>query len=225
MPWHSTQKISSGTSTPVTVPGPPWSPSGDTGGQQQTTDTAYCSVRIVAGTAGGRKLDVPEGNTTRPTTDRVREATFNVLYSLDAIEGRSFVDLFAGSGALGLEALSRGAAHVTFIERDRAALTALRTNIDRLDFGQQATVHTGDSLRWLANAGHHDVILADPPYDFDDWATLFDAAECDLLVAESNDAIVAPPAWELQRERAYGSTVVTILTPVSGAETISTPAD
>jgi len=73
---------------------------------------------------------VPEGTTTRPTTDRVREATFNALYSMAVIEDATFVDLFAGSGALGLEAISRGAAHVTFVERDRHALAALKQNIE-----------------------------------------------------------------------------------------------
>ena len=82
-------------------------------------------MRIVAGTAGGRKLVVPQGETTRPTSERVREAIFNSLYSLDAIDGADVLDLFAGSGALGLEALSRGAAHATLVETDRNALNAI----------------------------------------------------------------------------------------------------
>ncbi len=168
-------------------------------------------MRIVAGSARGRRLVVPAGSTTRPTTDRVREATFNALFSIDAIEDATFVDLFAGSGALGLEALSRGALHATFVERDRAALSALRSNIDTLGFGDQATVVSTDSLRWLASAGHHDVVLADPPYGFDDWDVVLGTAEADLLVAESNTAIVASEPWVLLRERTYGSTVVTIL--------------
>ena len=169
------------------------------------------AVRIVAGTARGRRLVVPDGSATRPTTDRVREATFNALYSLGAIEGATFVDLFAGSGALGLEALSRGAAQVTFVERDRAALTALRTNIDRLDFDIESTVVSGDSLRWLANAGHRNVILADPPYDFDSWPELLQSADADLVVAEAGRPVEPIEPWELLRERTYGSTVVTIL--------------
>lgn len=168
-------------------------------------------MRIVAGSAKGRRLIVPDGTTTRPTTDRVREATFNALFSLEAIEGMRFVDLFAGSGALGLEALSRGAAHVMFVERDRAALAALRTNVETLRFDDQATVIATESMRWLASAGHHDVILADPPYDFAAWDELLEAADASLLVAESNDPITAAGDWEIQRERTYGSTVVTIL--------------
>ena len=169
-------------------------------------------MRIVSGTAGGRRLIVPDGTTTRPTTDRVREATFNVLFSMNAIEDATFVDLFAGSGALGLEALSRGAAHVTFVERDRAALAALRANIEALRFEDQSTVLATDSLRWLPTAGHFDVMLADPPYDFEAWPQVFAAADADLIVVESNDAVDLPADWESLRERSYGSTVVQIAT-------------
>ncbi len=168
-------------------------------------------VRIVAGSARGRRLVVPDGTSTRPTTDRVREATFNALFSLGVIEDATFVDLFAGSGALGLEALSRGAAHATFVERDRSALTALRTNISTLGFDDQATIVASDSVRWIATAGHHDVVLADPPYGFDSWPQLLATVEADVLVAESNNAIDAVEHWVLVRERTYGSTVVTIL--------------
>lgn len=175
-------------------------------------------MRIVAGSAGGRRLVVPDGSTTRPTTDRVREATFNALFSLNAIEDATFVDLFAGSGALGLEALSRGAAHVTFVERDRHALAAVRENIETLRFEGQATVVSTDSMRWLSSALHHDVVLADPPYGFDEWDLLFASASADLIVAESNDPIQVTEPWESLRTRTYGSTVVTI---VSGPDFVS----
>ena len=143
-------------------------------------------MRIVAGSARGRRLTVPDGNTTRPTTDRVREATFNALFSLDAIEDATFCDLFGGSGALGLEALSRGAAHCTFVERDRAALRALNANIESLGFEDQCTVVNSDSIRWIAHAGHFDVVLADPPYDFDAWGPLLASIDTGLLVVESD---------------------------------------
>jgi len=179
-------------------------------------------MRIVAGSAKGRRLIVPDGTTTRPTTDRVREATFNALYSLDAIEDATFVDLFAGSGALGLEALSRGAARVTFVERDRHALEALRTNIETLRFEEQATVVNSDSMRWLATAAHHDVVLADPPYGFEAWPQLMAAATTELIVAEANDPVEPADGWRVLRERSYGSTVVTMLTsaePSNATET------
>lgn len=169
------------------------------------------AVRIVTGSARRRRLVVPDGLTTRPTTDRVREATFNALFSLDAIEDATFVDLFAGSGALGLEALSRGAAHATFVERDRAALVAVRKNIETLGFEEQATVVAVDSMRWITTASHHDVVLADPPYGFDEWDVLLETANATLIVAESNNPIEIAEPWEMVRERTYGSTVVTIV--------------
>ena len=88
-------------------------------------------MRIVAGELRGRRISAPEGNTTRPTTDMAREAIFNALVSMNAVVGARILDLFAGSGALGIEALSRGALHCTFIERDRDALTSLQENLKK----------------------------------------------------------------------------------------------
>jgi 16S rRNA (guanine966-N2)-methyltransferase len=120
-------------------------------------------MRIVAGQWGGRRLIAPPGRTTRPTSDRVREALFSILGPLD---GERVLDLFAGSGALGLEALSRGAAHGVFVERDRAALGALRANVEAL--GADARVIAGDAGRFLDSAGesgaHYDLVFLDPPY-------------------------------------------------------------
>lgn len=161
---------------------------------------------------------MPEGSNTRPTTDRVREATFNALFSLDAIDDATFCDLFAGSGALGLEALSRGAAHCTFVERDRAALAALRDNIESLGYDDRARVVAADATRWIANAGHFDVVLADPPYDFTDWTGLLVATTAGLVVAESGSPLDTVPGWETIRERSYGSTVVGLLQPRSPQE-------
>ena len=94
--------------------------------------------RVVAGELGGRRLVSPDGTSTRPTTDRVREAIFNSLGSAGLIEGALVADLYAGSGALGIEALSRGAEHCMFVERDRTALRALEANLDALDLGHGA---------------------------------------------------------------------------------------
>jgi 16S rRNA (guanine966-N2)-methyltransferase len=120
-------------------------------------------VRIVAGRWGGRRLVAPPGRTTRPTSDRVREALFSILAPLD---GEEVLDLFAGSGALGLEALSRGAAEATLVERDRAALTALHANVEAL--GADAHVIAGDVAAFLVSAaaagGHYDLVFLDPPY-------------------------------------------------------------
>lgn len=167
-------------------------------------------MRIIAGSARGRRLIVPPGDTTRPTTDRVREATFNALFSMGMVEDHTFCDLFAGTGALGLEALSRGAAHATFVERDRAAIAAIETNIAALDFGDRATVVKADSMRWITTASPIDVLLADPPYGFVAWAELATSANVEVIVAESGDPLEPLDDWDVTRERTYGSSVVTI---------------
>ena len=107
-------------------------------------------MRVVAGELRGRKIEAPEGKTTRPTTDKAREATFNALGSAGVIIDAHVVDAFAGSGALGIEALSRGAAHCTFIERDRDALEVLKRNIDTLGLTDRATIVRGDAMQQLA---------------------------------------------------------------------------
>jgi 16S rRNA (guanine966-N2)-methyltransferase len=120
-------------------------------------------VRVVAGRHRGRTLSAPSGTDTRPTADRVREALFSILGD---VEGRRVLDLFAGSGALGIEALSRGAASATFVERDRRATDVIRANLERLD--EDAEVVARDALRWLRrppDGAAYDLVLLDPPYD------------------------------------------------------------
>ncbi len=122
-------------------------------------------MRIVAGEWRGRKLVAPPGELTRPTADRMRETLFNMLTSrLGSFEGLAVADLFAGSGALGLEALSRGAASCFFVEQDAAAVKAIRANIDSLDARAKTTVQQGSVLSLGAARGAHDLILLDPPY-------------------------------------------------------------
>jgi 16S rRNA (guanine966-N2)-methyltransferase len=123
-------------------------------------------MRVVAGRFGGRRLRAPPGRTTRPTSERVREALFSMLGELD---GEDVLDLFAGSGALGIEALSRGAARVVFVERDRAAIEALNSNLASLDVGEgQAEIRRGDALGALQAARKrgetYDLVFVDPPY-------------------------------------------------------------
>jgi 16S rRNA (guanine966-N2)-methyltransferase len=124
-------------------------------------------VRIVAGEFGGRRLRVPRDGRVRPTADRVREAWMSILAS--ELEGARILDLFAGSGALGLEALSRGAAHATFVELAPGSLEALRANVETLGVGDRATVRRGDALRFVRDLppGAYDVAFADPPYSTD----------------------------------------------------------
>jgi 16S rRNA (guanine966-N2)-methyltransferase len=124
-------------------------------------------VRIVGGEFRGRRLAVPKDDRVRPTADRVREAWMSILG--DALEDARVLDLFAGSGALGLEALSRGAASATFVELAPASLEALRGNIEALGVGPRTAVHRVDALRFVQGleAGSYDVAFADPPYTTD----------------------------------------------------------
>lgn len=122
-------------------------------------------MRIVAGQWRGRKLIAPKGEATRPTADRARETLFNMLTSrLGSFEGLRVADLFAGSGALGLEALSRGAAHCLFVEQDRAAVESIRANITALDARGRTQVETGSVMALRAAAQAYDLLLLDPPY-------------------------------------------------------------
>jgi 16S rRNA (guanine966-N2)-methyltransferase len=171
-------------------------------------------MRVIAGTARGRRLVVPAGTTTRPTPDRVREATFNALGSLGAVVDAAVVDLFAGSGALGIEALSRGAARCTFVDTDRAARDAVAANLASCGLADEATVVAAPAERALADWGRDgtrfDLALLDPPYDFDGWEGLLTALPADLAVAESTHGVAAE-GWSVLREKRYGRTYVTIL--------------
>ncbi|PKP65121.1 MAG: 16S rRNA (guanine(966)-N(2))-methyltransferase RsmD [Alphaproteobacteria bacterium HGW-Alphaproteobacteria-7] len=122
-------------------------------------------MRIIAGAWRGRKLVAPKGDATRPTADRMRETLFSMLTSrLGSFEGLQVADLFAGSGALGLEALSRGAATCLFVEQDRGAVEAIRVNITALGVRDQARVETGSATQLRAATAPLDLILVDPPY-------------------------------------------------------------
>ena len=169
-------------------------------------------MRVVAGELGGRRLIAPEGTATRPTTDKVRQAVFNSLHSMGVVEGAVVADLFAGSGALGIEAISRGATHCTFVERDRAALAALRANIDALGIADRCTVHATDVIAWAPAMRGTDIAFIDPPYSFEGWPVLLGAlSDVGLVVAEADDPVPAPAGWTQIRTRRYGRTWVTLL--------------
>lgn len=171
-------------------------------------------MRIVAGQWRGRRLVAPPGRTTRPTSDRVREAVFSILGPLD---GERVLDLYAGSGALALEALSRGAAEATLVERDRAALTALRANVEAL--GAEAHVIAGDVAAFLRSAaeadGHYDLVFLDPPYR----ATVVDLTLPPVLapgarvVAESDRRSPLDLPIPVIDERRYGDTLIRFHAP------------
>lgn len=187
-------------------------------------------VRVVAGVARGRQLRAPAGRATRPTADRVREAMFNMLQGVCALDGADVVDLFAGSGALGVEALSRGAATATFVESDRLALEAIRANLATVGAGvDRGRVVRGDAPRWVRDAVRRgvvaDVVFADPPYAFDGWAALAPdlAALAPVAVVESSTPPQLGDAWAHRRQRRYGATVVTIATAVPPSTASPTP--
>lgn len=122
-------------------------------------------MRIIAGEWRGRKLTAPKGEGTRPTADRARETLFAMLTSrLGDFDGLQVADLFAGSGALGLESLSRGAAHCLFVEQDRAAVDVIRANVAALGAQERSRIEAGSVMALRAASTPLDLILADPPY-------------------------------------------------------------
>ena len=159
-----------------------------------------CEMRVVAGELGGRKIVAPEGTSTRPTTDRVREAIFNSLGSSGILDG----------GAVGIEALSRGAERCVFVERDRNARYALEDNLEALDLSDRSKVISSDVMA-VASSLDCDIVFADPPYDFDAWDRLLGLVRADLFVAESGRPITCPAEWAITRQKKYGRTVVTFL--------------
>ena len=174
-------------------------------------------MRIIAGERKGQTIYAPKGLATRPTSDRVRENVFNIVAPW--VEDARVLDLYAGSGAMGLEALSRGAAAVVFVEADRDAVRAIERNLDRLRLKGATVVRAGATtgLMQEAAAGRkYDLVLADPPYAMTDYDTLARylphvLADDGLLVLESaarTEPEVAGLA--LRTSRKYGSTRVTV---------------
>lgn len=179
-------------------------------------------MRIVAGELRGRLFEAPPGLDTRPTTDKVREAVFNALGSLDLVRDAVVADLYAGSGGMGIEALSRGAAEVVFVERDRVALRTLRDNLAALDLTDRAQVVQGDVLA-RASGIAADLVLADPPYDFEGWTDLLAAVDTPFVVAEAGRALdrldgLAELGWEAIRAKRYGRTWVTFFERINDAD-------
>lgn len=172
-------------------------------------------MRIISGSARGRRLETPRGDVIRPTTDRVREAVFNMLFSRFDIEDLAVADLFAGTGAYGLEALSRGVKHVTFVDQHRESAALVGRNVETLGFDEQATVTVADAVAWARSAKPVDLAFCDPPYAWDEWPRLLDALRATWVVAESGESLEAVLAentdWSVLRTGVYGATVVTLL--------------
>jgi len=177
-------------------------------------------MRIIAGEWRGRKLVAPAGMSTRPTADRTRETLFSMLASrLGNFEGLQVADLYAGSGALGLEALSRGAAHATFVESDRAALKAIEANVEALGAAERTSVRAMSADAFPAS-NPFDLVFADPPYEPGSGsAVAMAAAKFGWLAkggwmaveTQRGDAVAPPNGWELIAERDVGRARLTLL--------------
>lgn len=155
----------------------------------------------------------PEGSRTRPTPDRVREATFNALGSLGVVQEAAVLDLFAGSGAMGIEALSRGAARATFVDDDRAARRAIEANLATCELVGAGEVVASPAERFLAGGAQQrrwDLALLDPPYDYDGWPELLLDLPAATAVLEAPGAVEPPFGWEVVRSKRYGRTHVVI---------------
>jgi 16S rRNA (guanine966-N2)-methyltransferase len=183
-------------------------------------------LRVISGTAGGRRLSAPRGDVIRPTTGRVKEAIFSALTSRERILGAKVLDLYAGTGALAIEALSRGAARAVLVEHDRDALEMLRRNLSVTATAASASVVDADVGSFLAAPpppdAPFDLVLCDPPYDvespaLDDLMTPLGRREwttVDALAVVERPAGVTAPHVEGLRvawERAFGDTLVFFL--------------
>lgn len=175
-------------------------------------------MRVIAGSARGVPLTVPRGRATRPITDRVKETLFAILG--DRVPDARVADLYAGSGAIGIEALSRGALSVDFVERDRAALDALRANLERARLADLATVHATHVERHLTAAkdAEWDLVILDPPYETRDMVAPLRALTARLAPGAT---VVIKHFWRtelpdidglrVERQRRFGETMLTFL--------------
>jgi len=170
-------------------------------------------MRIIAGLAKGRRLVAPGSAATRPVTDRVREAVFSIIGAW--VEGAKVLDLYAGSGSFGLEALSRGAAAATFVEQGHRALDALRVNVESVSLG--GSVVTSSVRDFLERSGaSYDLVFVDPPWDMPSAELGSDLAALDRLVAADGEVVLSrrhgdepppyPPGWRVATDRRYGDT-------------------
>jgi 16S rRNA (guanine966-N2)-methyltransferase len=187
-------------------------------------------VRIIAGQFRGRALAAvgkgDKGGHLRPTTDRVRESLFSVLTHLAVIPDARVLDLFAGTGALGLEALSRGAAHVTFVDDGRVAQGLIRKNIELTQSGAQTDLIRRDATRLGACTGApYDLVFLDPPYGKGVGGKALEAAQAGgwlapgaLIVWEESAPMQAPKGFQVQGSRRYGDTHITLMWVPEGEE-------
>jgi len=188
-------------------------------------------MRIISGTSKGRKLATPKDLSLRPTSDRVKESIFNILR--DQIEGRAVLDLFAGTGNLGIEALSRGAKKVLFVEKGKRALRLIQRNVAQFGLAERSEVLPIDANRAIGVLKQRkilfDLIFMDPPYEqglIERTLTKLNSHPIyhkdSILVVEHHrrELLSAAAGWDLIRQRQMGETVVSILTPQQGEASI-----
>ncbi|PCI49300.1 MAG: 16S rRNA (guanine(966)-N(2))-methyltransferase RsmD [Alphaproteobacteria bacterium] len=171
-------------------------------------------MRIIGGEFRGRKLFPPTGKNIRPTSDRMRETIFNILeHSSGGLEDANILDVFAGTGAMGLEALSRGAAHVTFFDRDRAALQLVKKNIALLNAGDRSTLKNVTAPDFPPARVPFDFIFLDPPYNLDILSDTLCALNKNkyfagrvMVIAEyaRDNIVIFPDYFEVIKEKTYG---------------------
>ena len=162
-------------------------------------------MRVIAGSFRSRTLQAPAGQATRPTSDRLRETLFNVL--TPRIQGAAFLDLYAGSGAVGIEALSRGAAGVVFVERAPAAIKVLRANLERLGLREGYRIvagSVGGYLRKVEGGQHFDIVFLDPPYKAADEYALVLGSLGGVSLLGDDAVVIAEHHWKQALEDEYG---------------------
>lgn len=182
-------------------------------------------MRVISGSARGKLLLPVPGMATRPTTDRIKENIFNIIQS--EVRGANVLDLFAGTGQMGIEALSRGAAHCDFVDRDRAALSVIRKNVQGARVGDRAAVHASEAAAFLRAAApqSYDLVFLDPPYGGKLLnQALFDLERFDILsengimICESAAEDEIAPRFGGGKERLYGAIRITVLRKTAGLE-------
>jgi 16S rRNA (guanine966-N2)-methyltransferase len=174
-------------------------------------------VRVIGGTARGRQLKAKLPAAVRPTTDYAREAIFSMLESRGGLSDLVVADLYSGSGAMGIEALSRGAAKVYFVDTDPACLAAARNNLEPLKLEGEA-VFVRSNLPVWSPPRDLDLVLADPPYGPLDLASVLHDVAAGRVVIENDRHMDAPHGWVVTKTKRYGTTLVTMLEPSRGDE-------
>jgi 16S rRNA (guanine966-N2)-methyltransferase len=172
-------------------------------------------VRVIGGTARGRQLRAKLPSSVRPTTDYAREAIFSMLESRGGLSDLVVADLYCGSGAMGIEALSRGAVKVYFIDTDPACLAAAKTNLEPLNLEGEAVFVRVNLPAWHPPTDL-DLLLADPPYGPLDLASVLHDVGAERVIIENDRHMEAPDGWLVTKTKRYGTTLVTMLEPSKG---------